>query len=222
MKLIIKKILPTFLFVFISNQIKKINFIINNFFLNSKIRSIIKNNKDLKIIIGAADTAYPGWISTNIYSIDLLNSKSFDKYFNSIKINNILAEHVFEHLTYEEGIVAAKNCYDYMAVDGRMRVAVPDGYFPSQEYIEYVKPGGVGPGCDDHKVLYNYKLLSEVFKTANFKVSLLEYFDENHQFHKIDWSDDLGLIKRSLKYDERNKDDKIKYTSIILDAIKTK
>lgn len=48
--------------------------------------------------------------------------------------HNKLAEHVWEHMTYEEGCQAAKNCYDYLADGGYLRVAVPDRNFRNEWY----------------------------------------------------------------------------------------
>ena len=68
----------------------------------------------------------------------------------------ILAEHVWEHLDCFAAIVAAQNCFKYLKPGGYIRVAVPDGWHPDKDYIDYVKPGGWGAGSDDHHVLYTY------------------------------------------------------------------
>jgi predicted SAM-dependent methyltransferase len=133
-----------------------------------------------------------------------------------------LAEHVWEHLTEKEAYQAAKNCFLFLKPSGYIRVAVPDGYHPSLDYIKAVEPGGSGLGSDDHKVLYNYRTLAHILESADFEVKLLEYFDEEGKFHIEDWHDDDGLITRSSKYDERNIDGRLNYTSIIIDAFKVK
>ena len=69
-------------------------------------------------------------------------------------ISNILAEHVFEHLDFQQGVIAINNCYEYLEVGGSIRIAVPDGNFPNEDYIKYVKPNGTGLGAMDHKILY--------------------------------------------------------------------
>jgi predicted SAM-dependent methyltransferase len=82
--------------------------------------------------------------------------------------------------------------------EGKIRIAVPDGYFPDPSYIEYVRPGGVGAGADDHKVLYNYILMKEQLQKVGFVVELLEYWDENGAFHYRDWDPiEGGMINRS-------------------------
>ena len=80
--------------------------------------------------------------------------------------------------------------------------------------------GGTGIGSDDHKILYNYKSLKELLESAGFKVALLEYCDENGKFHFNEWSSKDGHIVRSKRYDPRNKDGALNYTSLIIDAIK--
>jgi predicted SAM-dependent methyltransferase len=182
-----------------------------------QIRAI---RKPLKIVIGAGGIYNPGWLATDIEHLNILVQEDWNKYFKANSIDAILAEHVWEHLTLDEAYLAAKNCYYYLKSSGYIRVAVPDGLHVSLKYINSVKPGGSGLGSDDHKVLYNYKTLSNVFKSAGFSVKLLEYFDEQGIFHQTEWNPENGLIQRSSKYDERNKEGQLNYTSIIIDATK--
>lgn len=53
-----------------------------------------------------------------------------------------------------------------------------------------------------------------------FKVRLLEYFDGKGLFYRQDWSPEQGTIHRSERFDERNMDGRLAYTSIIIDALK--
>ena len=131
-----------------------------------------------------------------------------------------LAEHVFEHLTAAEAALAARNCLNYLKQEGYLRIAVPDGYFPDPAYIEHVRPMGSGPGAHDHKILYTYKTLSDLFASCGFKVTLLEFWDEQGKFHYTPWSAEGGLVRRSRWHDPRNNEEEITYTSLILDAKK--
>lgn len=133
----------------------------------------------------------------------------------------MLAEHVWEHMTYEEGIEAAKNCYAFLQPGGKIRCAVPDKYFKNEWYQNMVQVGGPGPEdhpAYTHKVLYDYKQLQAVFEAAGFAVVLLEYCDENHQFHFTDWDANEGMIGRSYRFDTRNSKDHLGMVSIIIDA----
>jgi predicted SAM-dependent methyltransferase len=184
------------------------------------LKSRLKNADEIKLIIGASGTFQPGWIATDEHQLNLLKPEVWDSYLKGREVSTILAEHVWEHLDLNQGVKAAQTCYRFLKKGGRLRVAVPDGHFPDPVYINHVKPMGIGPGADDHKVLYTYQTLGKVFEDAGFKSELLEYFDENGQFHNMTWNKQDGMVSRSLRYDERNEPGKIRYTSIILDAIK--
>lgn len=105
---------------------------------------------------------------------------------------------------------------------GYLRVAVPGGFHPKLEYIKYVKPGGTGLGSNDHKVLYNHFDFKNLFEKTGFTVKMLEYFDENRKINYKVWKKKDGMIVRSKRFDKCNKNGELNYTSIILDAIKTK
>lgn len=116
-----------------------------------------------------------------------------------------------------------KNCYDYLADGGYLRVAVPDKNFRSQWYQNMVKVGGNGDPSHpafSHKVLYDYKTLIPVFAQAGFEVELLEWCDEESRFHYKYWNKADGKIGRSLRYDTRNFDGKLGMVSLIIDAKK--
>ncbi|SDZ22596.1 Predicted SAM-depedendent methyltransferase [Evansella caseinilytica] len=139
------------------------------------------------------------------------------------KITAILAEHVWEHLSYAEGTAAAKICYDYLQAGGHIRCAVPDGYFREEGYQNMIKVGGPGPKehpAASHKIVYNYQTLTNMFEEAGFAVVLLEYVDEKGIFHEHVWNGADGVIFRSKKYDPRNQGDKLVFPSLIVDAIK--
>lgn len=132
----------------------------------------------------------------------------------------MLAEHVWEHLTPPEARTALANCYDYLKLNSVLRIAVPDGYHPNPSYINYVRPGGSGPGADDHKVLYNVQTLTHICQSVGFTTICLEYFDENNVFHFTEWEPETGMVRRSSRFDPRNKETPLNYTSLIVDAVK--
>lgn len=175
----------------------------------------------VRAIVGAGeDDTYKGWIATNKPQLDLLRKADWDKRFGPNGVDTILAEHVWEHLDSEAAIIAARNCFTYLKPDGYLRVAVPDGLHPNEDYIEYVRPGGWDVGSDDHRVLYTYRTLTTVFEAVGFEVTLLEYFDERGTFREEEWSPADGRITRSARFDSRNFAGDLRYTSIILDARK--
>ena len=182
--------------------------------------SLSQGRKNLNVILGAGDTKFKNWISTDYPIVDVVNSETLAHYFKPSSVDALLAEHVWEHLSEGDAFIALVNCFNLLRFGGYFRIAVPDGLHSSLEYIDDVKPGGKGAGSDDHKVLYNYKTLSELLSKAGFKVKLLEWFDEEGQFHFESWSESDGLITRSTRFDTRNINNPTQYTSLIVDAIK--
>jgi len=200
-------------------RIQSIYASVRHVILDFKIKLLIRT-RPLRIVVGASGVYQTGWIPTNIEHLDILELDCWRRYFRESSIDAILAEHVFEHLTIEEGFRAASHCYNFLKPNGYLRVAVPDGFHPSEDYINLVKPGGVGVGSEDHKILYNYKTLSSIFEKNNYQVDLLEYFNEEGMFFSKDWDTRMGMITRSKMYDERNRNGNLNYTSIIIDARK--
>ena len=179
--------------------------LLNNLFLN----------------IGASDYEIDSrWIKTDIDVLDITNVDNWKIRFKNLKIKNVFAEHVWEHLTPEQAELGNKNIFKYLKHGGRFRVAVPDGLKPDPAYIDHVKVGGIGPGADDHKILYNYKTLKASLEKVGFKVELQEYWDESGKFHFNDWDLADGKVLRSRRFDKRNESGELKYTSLIIDAIK--
>lgn len=180
------------------------------------------NQNEIKIVIGAGEhNNNPGWFHTQEDELNLLNEATWE--FDHNSITAILAEHVWEHLTYEEGIEAAIICYQFLKPSGYIRCAVPDGFFPDEAYQNIVKVGGPGPKdhpAASHKIVHNYRTLTEMFKTAGYDVQILEYCDENGSFHCNEWDGKDGVIFRSKKFDPRNQGDKLVFPSLIADAIK--
>ncbi len=174
-----------------------------------------------RLILGASGTSMPGWHHTDQRYLDLLKPAQWRRLFEPGTIDGLLAEHVWEHLTPEAAVAAARTCHTYLAPGAALRVAVPDGLHPDPAYIEWVRPGGTGAGADDHKLLYDYRSFSRVFEQAGFRIELLEYFDEHGVFHGGEWSHERGFVGRSARYDARNAGGKLAYTSLILDAVKT-
>lgn len=177
----------------------------------------------MKIILGAGKTEYDGWVSTQESELNLLKREDFARMFSDERPTAFLAEHVWEHMTIEEGCRAAKNCYDFLAEGGYLRAAVPDRNFRNEWYQNMVQVGGNGDPnhpAFTHKIVYDYRTFVRVFQQAGFAVELLEWCDENGDFHHKYWDEADGRIGRSLRFDTRNRDGKLGMVSIILDAKK--
>ena len=178
-------------------------------------------NRILKLNVGAGGVPFDkSWYSCDINVLDLTKREDWISLLKNKKVNNIFAEHVWEHLNEKDTRLANINCFEFLKKGGRLRLAVPDGFHPDKEYIEYVKPNGTGIGSDDHKILYDYNIMKQNLEKVGFKVILVEYWDESGKFHYIKWSKKHGKVSRSKDYDIRNKNGKLNYTSLIVDAIK--
>jgi len=179
------------------------------------LRARLSGTGPRKVVIGSSGVFDPGWIPTDAQQLNLLRPEDWARYFRVESIDALLAEHVWEHLSLEEGRGAAAICYRYLKPGGYIRVAVPDGLHPDREYRDYIKPGGVGGGAvGGHRVAYTYRQLQDTFESAGFETELLEYHDEGGAPHTKAWERSAGMIHRSVRFDPRG------LVSIILDARK--
>lgn len=181
----------------------------------SKLMRRAARQGPIRIVVGAGETQYRGWISTGIEVLDLLKESSWARILAPGSVYVILAEHVWEHLSMEEGLVAAKTCFRFLKPGGHLRVAVPDGLQPDPAYLRLVEPP-----ADGHKILYTYRTLEEIFIKAGFTVRRYEYFDEQGVLHSSEWDPQDGMIARSMRFGSPYSSSDDPYTSIILDAIK--
>ena len=190
--------------------------------LHNRVKRSARNGAR-RVIVGAADTAYAGWITTDRDTLDLLRPEQWSRYFPPASLDVILAEHVWEHLSLDQGREAARTCFRYLRPGGYLRIAVPDGMHPDPAYVAAVRPGAEPSdefGATDHQVLFTHRSLVELLESAGFRVELLEYFTEDGVFRERAWSPDGGMIVRSRRFDPRNADGRLRSTSIIADAFR--
>jgi predicted SAM-dependent methyltransferase len=181
------------------------------------IRECRGGDRPLKIIVGAGNDAYPGWIATDIYVLNICSPESWSLRFERNSIDAILSEHVLEHLSPEENRIALSSAFVHLKSGGRFRIAVPDGNRKDSVYRT-----DVAPPADGHKMLFELKSLSALLEEAGFIVEPLEYFDEDGEFHALAWSSEDGHIRRSVRYDRQinfRRGD-LFFTSLIVDAVK--
>ncbi len=171
--------------------------------LNSLQTKLLKNKisttDDIKLIIGAANTHYEGWIATDKKLLDITREEYWARLFKKGSISNILAEHVFEHLCYHDVVKAMRLCKKYLRTGGRLRIAVPDANNPSRYVYDLTKPGGIEPGADDHKIFFDVEIIERLAKELDFKLEFIENFDSNGFFHKKEYDEKDGYISRCSK-----------------------
>lgn len=186
----------------------------------------------------------PGWIVTDQDKLDITNQADWEKHFTPASIRIIFAEHVLEHLEPEDTKKFFTLASKYLIEGGYIRIAVPDEQHPSGFYRDFVKPGGIGVGSDDHKYFFNGENISDFFDNGVYKLRLLEWWDDEG-FHQEDWNNSFqaGFVKRCANlYNYRFADDpedmkkllestpaekrhiftdnQISYTSLIFDLVK--
>lgn len=188
------------------------------FVLGQQVRRLRREGGPVKIIIGAGPTSYSDWLATDLPLLDALKPRDWSRIFRPGDVDRILAEHVIEHWTEEEFRHFLRIARPYLSPQGRIRVAVPDGFHPDASYIDQVRPGGTGCGAEDHKILHAFRSMTALLSEEDYGAELLEYFDEEGQFHHAAWSPEDGFIIRSADNDPRNKERPLSYTSLILDA----
>jgi YD repeat-containing protein len=184
------------------------------------LRWRLLRRRDPRLVLGAGSYGQAGWISTDINSLNLLHERDWRAILAEGSVAAMLAEHVWEHLEPADGMATARRCCRYLRPGGHLRVAVPDGLNPDPAYHQAVRPGGSGPGADDHRVLYTYRTLGALLEQAGLSVRPLEYFDEAGAFHAVDWDPADGMVRRSRRFDRRNAGGRLVYTSLIVDAIR--
>lgn len=96
----------------------------------SQLKRLLAVAEPLRIVVGSSGIHDPSWFPTDIETLDLLNRGDWERYFARHSIDAILAEHVWEHLTAEDGVVAARHCFEFLAPGGYLRWAVPDAFHP--------------------------------------------------------------------------------------------
>lgn len=175
------------------------------------------NKKDpLKIIAGSANTKYQGWISTNVDEFNIMNEDDFKYYFETKLVDNILLEHVIEHLEYQDFIKFLNIAKRYLKKNGIVRIAVPDANHPSQYVKELTGINGTEPGADDHKYFYSISNFEKIASQLGYKINKLEYFDENGQFKISNYDFQNGYISRCSKnYEGRFTNSKNEYIKMI-------
>ncbi len=183
-----------------------------------KVLRLLLLGKPINLNVGSGKDIYNEWLYSDIGLLDVTKKSDWLFCLWPFKASNIMAEHVWEHLEPHKAEKGLRNCYNNLKYGGNFRIAVPDGFFPDAECIEKVRPGGSGPGAEDHKELYNFESLCNILQKNGFSCTLLEYWNRNGEFIFHSWNENSGKIKRSRFNDKRNDNHRINYTSLIIDG----
>jgi predicted SAM-dependent methyltransferase len=186
----------------------------------------------VKVIVGAGNTNQEGWTSLQHRDLDIRNESNWARLCYPDSLDAVLSEHVIEHLTLPEVGATARNVRKFLKSGGQWRIAVPDGFHSCSNYLNWVAPNSPGerflanfrqPDEPNHKVLWNYRMLSDFLTRHGFAVVFREWFDEQGYFHQTSWSDSEGRIWRRYGSD-CSKFLSVAigapYTSLVIDAVK--
>lgn len=181
------------------------------------LRRQIGSSAPLNVLIGGGQTSYEGWIFTDRDFLDITNPQDWSNLFDPGSIDRVLCEHVLEHLSEQECVLALTEAYRYLKPGGLMRIAVPDAYRRDPAYVAEASPPN-----DGHKVFYNVDTLPPLLVRLGFSVLPLEYFDEREEFYARPWDERDGLVTRSVRFDRQQdfRRGDLYYTSLIVDARK--
>ena len=100
----------------------------------SYLRFILLKNFYKKIIVGASGRNIKGYLATEQRYLDITND-DWKKYFDSSSLDEIIAEHVFEHL--ENPDIAFYNCWQMLKPGGRF--FIHDAIIEEDNAIENVE-----------------------------------------------------------------------------------
>jgi predicted SAM-dependent methyltransferase len=156
-----------------------------------------------------------GWINLDLPIFDVTKEESWGKMLGTARFDNAILEHVFEHLRPDE-VETALNIFKlYMKATSNIRIAVPDKNHPNPDYIEYTRPGGSGPGADDHKSFWSIEGFKEIAEKCGFDLLPLEYYSSSGELISNEMNLDRGRVQRSAR-NELNSPIK-DYSSLIFD-----
>ncbi len=179
----------------------------------------------IRIIAGAAETFRDGWYSTNEPWLDVIEPADRRCVFHGKRlITHVVAEHVFEHLTYDESRKARVSISYYRVDGGGLRIAVPDGDHPDEDYLRHVGINGIGADAADHGQLPDVDVVFQLFREAGFEPTHLEGYDSNGNLVRNSYSTDDRFIQRSrgnALLDSRNNWGFVDAdTSLVVDGVK--
>lgn len=159
-----------------------------------KINRYLRQSDDPKLQIGFGNNPLNGWLNTGVSLSEIWHGAYLDagKQFPlpDSSLNYVYSEHVFEHLSYQQGINMLKESYRVLKPGGLIRIATPNLQFlldlyqePEnplhRDYIEYSsKHGGIPPKpvyvisrfhTDwGHKVIYDRETLANLLEEVGF------------------------------------------------------
>ncbi|MEZ2129480.1 MULTISPECIES: hypothetical protein [unclassified Sinorhizobium] len=152
----------------------------------------------LRVAIGVASERQEGWRHLHQSELDATSEQNWHSLFQPDSVDNILAEHVWEHLTWTQAQQATSLCFRFLRPGGRLRLAVPDVFHASAYIADVVSATGSKAAEHNHLVDYNYQLMTKLMSGCGLQVELQDWWDERGIFHSnYSGKDEHGYIIRS-------------------------
>lgn len=184
-------------------------------------------NDPQRLILGSNGRTFPGWTMSDLPYFDATESSSWWRYYRPDTIDEILAEHVLEHIEGDDLHELIRLAYCFLKPHGVFTISVPDGNHPDERYIEAVKPGGTGPSAKEHKHLFSLDTLRDALELEDFRVVPIEYWHNtweprsSRRLHIADDFPNRALLSRCANRDLRGRKGRdVNYTSLIVQAFK--
>lgn len=167
----------------------------SNLFRKNRIKKYLKSTESPKLQIGCGGNMLDGWLNTGIsfkeawHGVYLDAGKSFP--LSDESFDYVYSEHLFEHLTYNQGVNMLKESYRILKPGGVIRIATPDLKFllglykePEKplhkEYMEFSVRKSEMPAIPvyvinqfhtswGHQIIYDQETLGQLLKDIGFK-----------------------------------------------------
>jgi predicted SAM-dependent methyltransferase len=167
----------------------------------AKFDAALAGATDVNLVVGANGTRFDGWISADSEKeLDLLDRSGWRRALAGKRLRRVLAEHVFEHLTFRDALRGLGLVHEMLEPGGTLRFAVPDAYHPSSYYRYMVRPGGREPAAREHQYFWSIEDIAVVEQATGFRAEPLEYFDSEGAFHAVPFTDERGYIHRCSRH----------------------
>ena len=187
-----------------------------------------KSSGLLRVVLGASGNVPRGWLGTDYPAVNFLNHSGLGLRFRPGSVHAFLAEHVFEHFTPSQAVLALQAVSCLLVSGGYLRVAVPDAIHPNRRFRNMAWGGWAKRmqrawGYPGHHTAWTHRTMAAAASLAGLEVKPLEFWDEQGQFHQLPWRPEDGNISRSADHDWRNvrrQPHFRRYTSLIMDLVK--
>ena len=94
-----------------------------------KINAYLKGNQPKKLHLGASNSSLPGWLNSDVLPTDrsMVYLDATQRFpMNDNAFDYIMAEHMIEHIAYDDAVKMLRECHRVLKPGGRIRVATPD------------------------------------------------------------------------------------------------